>query len=150
MTGLPIITFLTLLPIVGGMIVMGIGAERPRLIRGLTLAISFAALAVVLAMWGSFDAGSGSFQFEQRHSWIPTLNIEYRVAVDGLGMIMLLLTALVTPMALLASRNLFADGPSHSAQASERPRKRRALRTRNSIMGLYCCCRAACSARSRR
>lgn len=107
--GSPVITLLTFLPLLGGIVVLGLGPANRRLIRGVTLTVSFLSLAVVLWMWSNFDTSSGSFQFEQRHLWIPTLGIEYRVAVDGLGIMMLLLTALVTPMGLLASRNLFPD-----------------------------------------
>jgi NADH-quinone oxidoreductase subunit M len=54
-------------------------------------------------MWKSFDASSGGFQFGERHHWIPDLGVEYRVAVDGLGLLMVLLTAIITPMSILAS-----------------------------------------------
>ena len=58
--------------------------------------------AMVL-MWKMFDTGSAAYQFGERHDWIPSLGVQYRVGVDGLGLLMVLLTAIVTPMALLAS-----------------------------------------------
>src|SRR5207302_8519643 len=46
-----------------------------------------------------------------RHNWIPTLGIEYFVGVDGLGLLMILLSAIVVPMAMLASWKMFGDAP---------------------------------------
>jgi NADH-quinone oxidoreductase subunit M len=106
MTNLPLITILTFLPLIGGVIVVGVGQENRKLARGLALTFSFLSLALVLGMWRTFDASSGAYQFEERHAWIPTLAVEYRVAVDGLGLLMVMLTAIVTPMALLAARGL--------------------------------------------
>ncbi len=42
-------------------------------------------------------------QFQERHTWIPSLNVEYHLGVDGLGLLMLLLSAIVVPMAIAAS-----------------------------------------------
>lgn len=41
----------------------------------------------------------------EQHQWIPSLGIQYSIAVDGLGLLMVLLTAIITPMAMLASWN---------------------------------------------
>jgi NADH-quinone oxidoreductase subunit M len=103
MNGFPLITLLTLLPLVGGVMVAGVGSDNRRLARGLALIFGFLALGVALVMWRAFDGSSGAFQFEERHAWTPSLGVEYRVAVDGLGLLMVLLAAMVTLMTLLAS-----------------------------------------------
>ncbi len=106
MNGFPAITVLTLLPLLGGIIVIGLNPSRPRLARGLAFLCSLAALAFALGLWFSFDRSSGAFQFGEQHEWITSLAVQYRVGVDGLGVLMLLLTALVVPMAMLASWNV--------------------------------------------
>jgi NADH-quinone oxidoreductase subunit M len=103
MTGVPLITLLTLTPLVGAAIIAGLEPERKSLARGLGLGFMLASLALVLVLWMSFDAKPGDLQFVERHPWIPSLNVEYFVAVDGLGLLMVLLAALVVPFALLAS-----------------------------------------------
>lgn len=103
MNAFPLLTTLTLTPLVGALIVIGLDAEQKRLARRLSLAFSFIALALALALWGQFDSASGEMQFQERHIWIPALAVEYRVGVDGLGLLMVLLTAIVVPMAMLAS-----------------------------------------------
>ena len=103
MNDFPLITALTLLPLLGGVIVAGVGEQKPRVARGLAFLVSLLALALALVMWRTFDTASGAYQFEERHDWIPALGVEYRVAVDGLGLLMVLLSAIITPMAMLAS-----------------------------------------------
>lgn len=104
MSGLPVLSLLTFLPLLGGAMLLGV--EHKTLPRRLALVVSLAALALTLAIAGRFDAASPDLQFVERHAWIPTLNVEYFVGVDGLGLVLLLLTALVTPMALLVSRDV--------------------------------------------
>ena len=103
MNHLPIITFLTLFPLLGGLIIIGMGPEQKRLARGLALATAFAALALVLVLWSAFDRASGDLQFEELADWIPSLAIKYHVGIDGLGLLMVLLTAIVVPMSMLAA-----------------------------------------------
>lgn len=103
MNGLPILTLITLLPLIAGIIVAGLG-EQKKLARGLAFGSSLISLALALALWKGFDASNGELnQFGEHAAWIPSLGVNYFVAVDGLGLLMVLLTAIVTPMAMLAS-----------------------------------------------
>ena len=103
MNGFPLLTILTLVPLIGALVVVGLGAEQRRFARWLSLGFSFGALALALALWHQFDSASGDLQFPERHAWIPMLGVEYRLGVDGLGLLMVLLSAIVVPMAMLAS-----------------------------------------------
>lgn len=103
MNHFPLITTLTFVPFVGAIVLAFVGRGNKSMPRGFALAVSFISLALALVMWKGFDASSGGFQFEENHAWIPTLGVYYRVAVDGLGLLMVLLTAILTPMAILAS-----------------------------------------------
>src|SRR5208283_1547693 len=100
---LPWLTILTLIPLFGGIIVAGLGAEQRRLVRGLTLAFSLVALTGVLCLWKHFNAASGDLQFVEKHDWVPSLGIQYFLGVDGLGLLMVMLTAIVVPLSILAS-----------------------------------------------
>ncbi|MFO1487601.1 MAG: NADH-quinone oxidoreductase subunit M [Verrucomicrobiota bacterium] len=102
MNELPLLTLLTLLPMIGGVIVSGLG-EQKKLARQIAFGFALAALGVTLGLWNNFNAASGELQFVERHEWIPFIGASYFVGVDGLGLLMVLLTAIVTPMAMLAS-----------------------------------------------
>ena len=98
------LTILTLVPFLGGIVIAGLGAERKNLVRGLALATSLVGLGGALCMWLHFDGSKGGMQFEEGPwNWVPTLGIQYHLGVDGLGLLMVLLTAIVTPLAILAS-----------------------------------------------
>jgi NADH-quinone oxidoreductase subunit M len=97
------LTILTLVPFLGGIVVAGLGAERKNLVRGLALATSLVGLGGALCLWLHFDAKSGGLQFVEKFDWVPSLGIQYFLGVDGLGLLMVLLTAIVTPLAILAS-----------------------------------------------
>ncbi len=103
MSQFPLVSFLTLVPMVGGILLLGLDGQAGPRARRVALGFALAALALALLLWGQFDAASGSPQFEERYTWIPTLAVEYHVAVDGLSLLMVLLSALIVPMAMLAS-----------------------------------------------
>jgi NADH-quinone oxidoreductase subunit M len=103
MSGIPLITILTFVPFAGAIILALGRSDNTTLTRRFAFGVSLISLALALVMWKCFDAGSGAIQFGERHAWIPALGAEYRVGVDGLGLLMVLLTAAITPMAMLAS-----------------------------------------------
>jgi NADH-quinone oxidoreductase subunit M len=97
------LTILTLVPFLGGIVIAGLGVERKNLVRGLALATSLVGLGGALCMWLHFEPKSGGLQFVEKFDWVPSLGIQYFLGVDGLGLLMVLLTAIVTPLAILAS-----------------------------------------------
>ncbi len=98
-----LITLLTLTPLVGAALIAGLDERRRTLARGLGLFFMGISLGLALTLWVMFDPQSGKLQFIERYTWIPTLKVDYFVAVDGLGLLMVLLAALVVPFGLLAS-----------------------------------------------
>jgi NADH-quinone oxidoreductase subunit M len=106
MSGFPAISCLTVLPLIGGMAVLIIASRNDRLARGLALAFSFLSLVMTLVLWHRFNPAYGGLQFEEVHAWIPSLGVQYHVGIDGLGLLMLLLSAIVTPMAIAASSQI--------------------------------------------
>ncbi|MGH8185303.1 MAG: Fe-S-binding domain-containing protein, partial [Steroidobacteraceae bacterium] len=92
------------LPLVGALLLL-LTPNRDRrndgLIRWVTLAVSIAAFGVTLAIWAGFDAASPEFQFVERRSWIPAFGIDYFVGIDGISLLLVVLTGFLTPIALL-------------------------------------------------
>src|SRR5258708_19377886 len=107
----PLITILTAVPLIGAFGVLGLGARSRTLARGLALTVALIALSITLILWLRFNPASGELQFEELHAWIPAIGVQYHVGVDGLGLLMLLLSAIVVPLSIAASCQL-AEGPS--------------------------------------
>lgn len=98
----PLLSILLILPIVGAVLVMLLPREREGLIKQLALLVSIITLIVSLPLYFSFRAESG-YQFEEIAPWIPSLNINYHVGIDGLSLFLVLLTAFLTAVAILSS-----------------------------------------------
>lgn len=106
MDAFPLISLLTALPLVGGFFLLGWNSKDVDRVRKTAIVISMSPLILAGALWMTFDPANGGLQFVERHVWIPTLGIEYFVAVDGLSILMVLLCAIVIPMSVLASWNV--------------------------------------------
>lgn len=104
------LTILTLVPFLGGIVVASLGAERQKLVRNVALVSSLVALGGAICMWLHFDSTVGGLQFVEKIDWVPSLGIQYFLGVDGLGLLMVMLAAIVTPLAILASWNV-SDRP---------------------------------------
>jgi NADH-quinone oxidoreductase subunit M len=106
MNSIPILTILTFLPLAGGVVAALLGPQRQKAGRNLAMAASLLTLAAAAGLWAAFDNSRGGMQCVERARWVPSLGIEYHLGVDGLGLLMVLLSALVVPFALLASWNI--------------------------------------------
>jgi NADH-quinone oxidoreductase subunit M len=94
------------LPIAGAVLLLLIpnrDGSRDGALRWLALAISLLLFAVTLVIWAGFDASSPEFQFVERYDWIPAFGIDYYVGIDGISLLLVVLTAFLTPIALLSS-----------------------------------------------
>src|SRR5580700_2717292 len=101
----PILTSLVALPIVGAFLLLFVkdDEEHAGVIRKVALVVSVLVFAETLLLWSLFSQSSGDFQFVERYSWIPAFGISYFVGVDGISLLLLVLTGFLTPLALLAS-----------------------------------------------
>jgi NADH-quinone oxidoreductase subunit M len=101
-----LLTLSWLLPIAGAVFLLLVGnadGRRDGLIRWVTLGVSLVAFAVTLAVWAGFDEASAGFQFVERVPWIPAFGIDYYIGVDGISLLLVVLTGFLTPIALLSS-----------------------------------------------
>jgi NADH-quinone oxidoreductase subunit M len=103
MNGIPWISVLTAVPIVGALAVLALGGRNKQLTRWVAMGFSLLALLLTLLIWHHFNGASGAMQFQERHVWVAMLGADYRVGIDGLGLLMLLLAAVVVPIGMAAS-----------------------------------------------
>jgi NADH-quinone oxidoreductase subunit M len=105
----PLLSSLVILPVIGSVAVLAFGRGRDGFVRGLALAVSLVTFAISLAMWAGFDAASAEFQFVERYTWLPDFGISYHVGVDGISLLLVVLTTFLTPIALLCSWESIED-----------------------------------------
>src|SRR5258708_28193343 len=102
----PILTSIVALPVAGAILLLFVKGDEERsaaLARNVALVVSLLVFAETLLLWLRFNTASGDFQFVERHAWIPAFGIEYFVGVDGISLLLLVLTGFLTPLALLGS-----------------------------------------------
>lgn len=98
-----LLTLILFTPVLAAVVVLLLPKEQENLIRWTAFALSFIPLALTLAVWFNFDSGLPGFQFEERAVWYSAINSYYHLGVDGISLTMVLLTTLLTPLAILAS-----------------------------------------------
>ena len=106
MAQFPILTILTFLPLVGAafiLIIFGDEVVVKRNARYVALWTSLANFALSLFVWFHFDTTTADFQFVHTLTWMPDFNIGYKMGIDGISMLFVMLTTLLTPICILAS-----------------------------------------------
>src|SRR6266705_3361711 len=98
-----ILTIITFTPAVGALLLLFHKREHVRSIRLFALIITILAFVFSLHLAAHFDASDPDFQFGVKIPWIPSFGIDYSMGVDGISLFLILLTTLLSPLAVLAS-----------------------------------------------
>jgi NADH-quinone oxidoreductase subunit M len=107
---IPILSLVAYIPLLGALaIVFLIPREKASAIR--TAATAFVALdfLISLPLWFAFDRGQPGYQFVERASWIPSLGVEYHFGIDGISLVLLLLTTLMGVIAVVCSYSAIGE-----------------------------------------
>ncbi|WP_032377110.1 NADH-quinone oxidoreductase subunit M [Rhodococcoides fascians] len=102
---LPWLTVLWVLPILGAIVVALVPADRPTIARGVAVGFATGTLAVSVVLAVAFDSGGDRYQFLEDHSWIAAFGARYTLGLDGIGLVLVLLTTVLTPLLLVAGWN---------------------------------------------
>jgi NADH-quinone oxidoreductase subunit M len=160
MSTFPWLTVIGAVPLVGALAIAlapggsAPGSEADRvarrlLVKRLALVFSLITLGLTIAMMVAFKSNGPEFQFTQTYQWIPQFGVHYAVGVDGIGLVLIAMTAVLMPVVVLASWNdadppAAADGvpvpapdgtlSATTGPASTGPRARRGVKTYFSLL----------------
>lgn len=98
-----LLTLILFIPTLGALITLLIPGSQVRLIRWLALGVSLVAFGLSLAAWALFNPASSGFQLEVNVPWYAAIHSSFHLGIDGISLTMVLLTTLLTPLAVLAS-----------------------------------------------
>ncbi|MBF6353511.1 NADH-quinone oxidoreductase subunit M [Nocardia higoensis] len=104
-SGFPWLSVLWLLPVAGAVVVLVLPAARRTLARAVALAVSVGVLAVALGLAVAFEPGGAQYQFVESHEWIPAFGAGYTLGLDGIALVLVLLTTALVPLLILAGWN---------------------------------------------
>ena len=97
----PIISVLLLLPLIGALLTLLFKSDRALLSWG--FAVTLVTALASLPLYTQFDASTAQYQFVEVRHWLPALGLDYVVGVDGISMLLVMLTTFVMPLCVLCS-----------------------------------------------
>ena len=100
-----LLTSMGLLPLIGAGLIALLPVSNAKLIKQGALLVSVLVAALGITMTIGFDRGVTGFQYVERYSWIPSLGISYQLGIDGISLILILLSVLLVPIVILAGWN---------------------------------------------
>ena len=112
------LSFLTWLPVVGGIAVILLGDEgdaasgRAGQMRWLALAVSLLTFVLSIGLYVNFDTTTAAMQFVERSPWIAAFNVEYYLGVDGISAPLILLTTFITPLVIISAWDTIKSRPA--------------------------------------
>lgn len=100
-----ILIYTSLIPLIGILILVCIAPDQQNKLKFVALNFSCLPFLILLFIWGGFKKSVGTFQFVTKLLWIPVMNLNVTLGVDGISLFFLLLTTLLIPLCILISWN---------------------------------------------
>jgi len=106
---IPLLSLVTFLPAAAGLALLFVPRRSVGVLRALSLAVTVLTFACSLGLYFGFDADAIGYQFEENRQWMPTLGVAYHVGIDGISLLLVLLTTFLTPLALVSAWGSIED-----------------------------------------
>jgi NADH-quinone oxidoreductase subunit M len=98
-----ILSVILFTPLAGALVLLLVDKQNVNAIRWIANLVALAGFLVSVPLWFWYNAQSGDFQFVERLPWIPSIGAEYFLGVDGLSVLLILLTTMMGSIAILSS-----------------------------------------------
>jgi NADH-quinone oxidoreductase subunit M len=97
-----LLALLIWVPIVGGFVVLALGNERANAARWVSMLVSAATMLLCIPLYQRFSGSTAAMQFVEKSPWIPSVDSQFYVGIDGISMPLILLTAFTTVLVVIA------------------------------------------------
>lgn len=104
------LTLVTFFPTIGVILLLFVPKTQTDTIKGFSLIISIITMLVSFFVYAAFDPVANGMQFEVNIPWITTFGVNYHLGIDGISLLLIVLTTVLTPLALLSSWNSITEG----------------------------------------
>jgi len=98
-----LLSLILFLPTIAALVMLFLPSGETKLLRWFAFSASLIPFVLTLVLWINFDPNKTGFQFQETYPWYEALNSSLHLGVDGISLSMVLLTTLLTPLAILAS-----------------------------------------------
>ena len=99
------LTLLMVLPLAGSVVVVALPKTNEKLVKQVALATTLIVMAATIAMATTFQRDNVELQFVEKYSWIPSFGINYALGIDGLALVLILMSTILAPVVVLAGWN---------------------------------------------
>ena len=100
-----ILFYISIVPLIGILLLIFTDPNKQKLMKIIALHFSTIPFILFLFVWGGFKKSIGTFQFVSKLLWIPVLNLNVTLGIDGISLFFLLLTTFLIPLCILISWN---------------------------------------------
>ncbi|MCR4407178.1 MAG: NADH-quinone oxidoreductase subunit M [Anaerolineae bacterium] len=101
--GTNVLSIITFAPLLGALIILFIPREKENWIRWWAIAISLVPLGLAFFVYSQVRNAPGQMWFQETYEWVPAISVYYRLGVDGISVVMLVLTALLSTLSYFYS-----------------------------------------------
>ena len=102
-----ILSWVIFLPLIGAAIALFVRDNNT--VKVIALITTVADFLISLPLWINFDHSTAAFQFVEKVAWIPTFHINYHIGIDGISLLLIIMTTFLAPLCVLCSWNAIAD-----------------------------------------
>jgi len=104
-----LLTLVTFLPVIGALLVVLLPRGEGGQHKGIAFLFSLFTFLLSIPLWTGFRSAPGRYAFEQRSEWAPSLGFSYHVGLDGVSLLLFMLTTLLGPLVVLSSWKYVQD-----------------------------------------
>jgi NADH-quinone oxidoreductase subunit M len=98
-----VLALLVFAPAIGALLVAAVPKRALVAMQYLAVAVSLVPLAITAWLWRAFDTSNGDFQFVEHFGWLPAIGASWYVGMDGISLLLIALTVVLTPLVLLSA-----------------------------------------------
>jgi NADH-quinone oxidoreductase subunit M len=99
------LTLLMVLPLAGSVVVAALPKTNEKLVKQVAFATTLVVMGATIAMATTFQRDNVELQFVEKYSWIPSFGINYALGIDGLALVLILMSTILAPVVVLAGWN---------------------------------------------
>ncbi|MBN4054843.1 NADH-quinone oxidoreductase subunit M, partial [Nitrospira defluvii] len=101
--GFPILSLLAYLPLMGAMVLLFMKNDDDKAIMHTAFGISIVTLLISFLLIPGFNSSTADMQFMEKHEWIPSIGVSYVVGIDGISLLLIVLTTIISSIAIVSS-----------------------------------------------
>ena len=110
LTDMSLLSLVIFFPMVGAILIAFIPDKQTDSIKGVSLVIAFITFLLSVFLWAGFDKVASGMQFTEKMTWVTSLGIRYHLGIDGISLLLIILTTILTVLCILASWNSVKHG----------------------------------------